>query len=336
MEERTIIAPDLPGAGAVGGDATRVMQSPVGPGGAMGYSDRTQQAITVTCPVCSTPNGPAEQYCQDCGFMFGSASGEVETLPDATQLPRLVDSTGREFLLNPGVNSVGREGTDVLVQDPTVSRRHAQLTLEGTQLTVEDLGSTNGTSVGGRKLTAGEKAVAYSGDTVKFGNILLTLTVPGGDARPAALPAGDTSAPAAPAEDRGEPVGVLALGDGTEYPLYSGVNTLGRRSGNQIQLADAFASGKHAEVVINADGTAEVVDSGSTNGTYIGGERLAANTPVALTDGMSVTFAKTPMTFRGAGGGAPAGTAAPAEPTLMPTLMGEEAPASEPGSSEPA
>jgi pSer/pThr/pTyr-binding forkhead associated (FHA) protein len=257
--------------------------------------------------------------------MFTSAA-MVEALPDASSLPRLVDSTGREFPLNPGVNSVGREGTDVLIQDGTVSRRHAQLTLEGSQLTVEDLGSTNGTSVAGRKLASGESAVAYSGDTVKFGNIILTLTVPGGDARPAALPAGDM-APEPPAEDRGEPVGALRLGDGTEYPLYSGVNVLGRRSTNQIQLADAFASGKHAEVVCQLDGTVQVVDAGSTNGTYINGERLAPQTPVTLLDGMAVTFAKTPMTFRAAGGGA-AGESAPATETAEPpTLLGGDVPA---------
>ncbi len=319
VEERTIIAPDLPGVEV--GDATRVIQAPMGPVGQVGYDDRTQQAITVACPVCSTPNGPAEQYCQDCGFLFGSAPGAVEPLPDASLLPRLVDPSGREFILNPGANTVGRDAADVLIPDATVSRRHAQLMLEGSQLTVEDQGSTNGTSVGGRKLTPGERAVAYSGDTVKFGSITLTLLLPGGDARPAALPPGDTEAPAP--EERGAPVGSLSLADGTAYPLYAGTNNVGRRSGNQIQITDAFASGKHAEVIARPDGTVQVVDLGSTNGTYIGGERLAPQAPVTLTEGMAVTFGKTPLTYRSAGGDlAAAVPAGPGNETSVPDTGG--------------
>ena len=301
-------------------DATRVIAGPgVAPAPGMGY-DMTQQAMTTTCPVCSTPNGPAERYCQDCGFMFGSAPGEVEPLPDLSQLPRLMESaSGRELALNPGVNSVGRESADVLLMDPTVSRRHAQITLENGHVVVEDLGSTNGSFVGGRRIAPGERATGYDGDSLKFGSVLLTLVVPGGGARPAE----EAAAPAAEAvvEDRGEPLGYVSLSDGTEFPLYEGVNTLGRRSGNQIVLADAFASGKHAEIVVQPDGTAELVDTGSTNGSFVAGERLAPNVPVALTEGLTVTLGKTPLTYRSAAPPAPADEALPGteeEPAYQP------------------
>jgi pSer/pThr/pTyr-binding forkhead associated (FHA) protein len=45
------------------------------------------------------------------------------------------------------------------------------------------------------------------------------------------------------------------------------------------------------------DGTATLVDVGSTNGTYVGGERLAHNAPTPLTDGMEIRFGKSAMTF---------------------------------------
>jgi pSer/pThr/pTyr-binding forkhead associated (FHA) protein len=132
--------------------------------------------------------------------------------------------------------------------------------------------------------------------------VALRLALPGGGGRPAALTAGPAeaavSAAPGPAPDRGEPLAVLALDDGTEFPLYEGVNTAGRRSTNQIVLADAFASGRHAEITLGADGTATLVDVGSTNGTFLAGERLAANEPVALEDGTSVTLGKTTLTFR--------------------------------------
>lgn len=292
MEERTMQA-DYPPAYPPAGDATQVFPSP-GDSMGMGYGDRTQQAITITCPVCSTPNGPGTAYCQDCGLMFGSAPTEVEPLPDVSQLPRLVDaSSGRELVLNSGLNSVGREGTDVLLPDPTVSRRHAQVTVEAGQLIVEDLGSTNGTFVGGRPVRPGERATAFDGDAVRFGSIHLVLALPGGASRPADAAA---PAPAIVAEDRGEPVAQLKLANGTEYHLYTGTNSIGRRSSNQIILADAFASGRHAEIDCSPDGTVVLTDLGSTNGTFVGGERLAPNTPVTLTEATQFRFAKSDAT----------------------------------------
>lgn len=265
-----------------------------------GYGEATQQAITITCQVCATPNGPGTAYCQDCGLMFGSAPAEVEPLPDVSQLPRLVDaSSGRELVLNSGLNSVGREGTDVLLPDPTVSRRHAQVTVESGQLIVEDLGSTNGTFVGGRPVRPGERAAAFDGDAVRFGSIHLVLALPGGAARPADA---GVAATAAVAEDRGEPVAQLRLANGTDYPLYAGANTIGRRSSNEIILADAFASGRHAEITCNADGTVILTDLGSTNGTFINGERLAPNTPVTLTEATQFRFAKSDATLALLGG----------------------------------
>ncbi len=296
MEDRTIVEPAMPAMGT--GEATRVMNVP--PAGGMGMGDATQHAITVTCPVCQTPNPPGEPYCQDCGLLFGSTPDEVEPLPDASQLPRLVEAaSGREFALNPGVNSVGREAADILLVDPTVSRRHAQVTLQGSEAIVEDLGSTNGSYVAGRRLAPGEQATAYNGDTVRFGNIHLSLTLPGAASRPEGAVAPAAAAPAVEAAaDRGPAVGSLVLADGTEFPLYEGANTLGRRSGNQIVIADAFMSGKHAEIRCAAEGSAELVDIGSTNGTFFAGERLAHHTPVALTDGTTFTMGKTPVTFR--------------------------------------
>jgi pSer/pThr/pTyr-binding forkhead associated (FHA) protein len=296
----------------------------------MGYGgDATQQAITITCPVCTTPNGPGTAYCQDCGLMFGSAPAEVAPMPDISQLARLVEpASGKELVLNTGVNTVGREGTDILLPDPTVSRRHAQVTLEAGQLIVEDLGSTNGSFVGGKPVRPGERATAYTGDAVRFGSIHLTVTLPGAAARPAAAaapadaPAAAPAAVPAPVDDRGGPVAALRLGDGTEYLLYRGVNSLGRRSTNQIVLVDAFASGRHAEINCD-DGGAVLTDLGSTNGTFVSGQRLAANDPTPISEGTVVRFAKTDVTF--ASRGLPASDV---EATMM-AMPTEEEPAPE-------
>lgn len=64
---------------------------------------------------------------------------------------------------------VGRGlGADIPLSDPTISRRHASLERAGEQVTVRDLGSSNGTFVNGSRVEAG---VLAPGDTVTFGKV---------------------------------------------------------------------------------------------------------------------------------------------------------------------
>jgi hypothetical protein len=62
---------------------------------------------------------------------------------------------------------VGRDpGCAIVFADPTVSRRHADLRVDGGVCRVRDLGSTNGTYTNGRPVTS---ARLRPGDTVTFG-----------------------------------------------------------------------------------------------------------------------------------------------------------------------
>jgi EmrB/QacA subfamily drug resistance transporter len=54
-----------------------------------------------------------------------------------------------------GAMIIGREGADIAVEgDTEMSRRHARLRVDGRRVLVEDLGSTNGTYVGDRRITS--------------------------------------------------------------------------------------------------------------------------------------------------------------------------------------
>jgi DNA-binding winged helix-turn-helix (wHTH) protein len=71
-----------------------------------------------------------------------------------------------------GVTIVGRdEGAGLVLDETTVSRRHAQIIVRGGTATIEDLGSQNGTWVNDRRL-AGPTALAH-GDRVRFGLALV-------------------------------------------------------------------------------------------------------------------------------------------------------------------
>ncbi|HJL02427.1 MAG TPA: FHA domain-containing protein [Polyangiaceae bacterium LLY-WYZ-15_(1-7)] len=62
---------------------------------------------------------------------------------------------------------VGRSrDCDLVLKDPTVSGRHARLAWEGDKILLEDLGSANGTFVGGKRIT---REHIRPGDEVRFG-----------------------------------------------------------------------------------------------------------------------------------------------------------------------
>lgn len=74
--------------------------------------------------------------------------------------------------LSAGANVLGRhEEVNVRIDAPSVSRRHARITIAaGEPASIEDLGSKNGTWVGGRRLEGGAAALT-DGDTLRLGKI---------------------------------------------------------------------------------------------------------------------------------------------------------------------
>jgi two-component system, cell cycle response regulator len=75
--------------------------------------------------------------------------------------------TGQVLSLSAGRYSVGRlEGSDLLLNDPSVSRRHARFVSDGDGYRIEDLGSSNGTYVNGELVS---QHWLREGDVVQFG-----------------------------------------------------------------------------------------------------------------------------------------------------------------------
>jgi adenylate cyclase len=84
---------------------------------------------------------------------------------------RLVSSSGdQSFELPPGRSVVVGRGvaTDIAIYDPTISRRHAELTSRGDAVEVRDLGSSNGTWINGSRIAAGR---LLANDSVTFGKV---------------------------------------------------------------------------------------------------------------------------------------------------------------------
>jgi regulator of protease activity HflC (stomatin/prohibitin superfamily) len=70
---------------------------------------------------------------------------------------------------------IGREG-DIVVEGDGISRHHARLVVAQGRMSLLDLGSTNGTFVSGRKLTAKEAAPLGASDTVGLGKTVVVTT----------------------------------------------------------------------------------------------------------------------------------------------------------------
>jgi hypothetical protein len=173
-------------------------------------ANKTDDAIT--CQVCGHSNLKGALMCSNCGAMlFGDLSRAAGTrnladeLPEFRTNPVFTASGSSKFTsdmtlrisvedkntnINVGVTSnrllIGRRDTlsghspDVDMEDYEgyrlgVSRKHAQLLLDDAneELTIQDMGSANGTFLNGVRLPAHRPHKIQDGDEVRLGNLNL-------------------------------------------------------------------------------------------------------------------------------------------------------------------
>ncbi|MEU9039052.1 FHA domain-containing protein [Streptomyces sp. NPDC048352] len=189
--------------------------------------------------------------------------------PGAATAPELVLETARGSTeMTPGRSyHVGRDPLcEICLEDARVSWHHAVLRPDGDHWTLEDEGSTNGTWADGQRVH--EWAVG-PGSELRFGSaqdgpraLLVSRTPP---AAAAARPS-RVSHPAMTGTFR-SPTSIRPL------PARTAVR-IGRDPGNDLVIDDLVVSRRHAELRALADGTYEIADLASHNGTYLNGARV--------------------------------------------------------------
>ncbi len=97
----------------------------------------------------------------------------MDANPSDAYAARLVVEQGPEleqtFTLGNAPQTIGRSANNgVVINDPEISRRHAQITPQGEGYVLEDLGSTNGTFVNGARLS--QPMALKHGDSISFGD----------------------------------------------------------------------------------------------------------------------------------------------------------------------
>ncbi|MDF1562645.1 MAG: FHA domain-containing protein [Deltaproteobacteria bacterium] len=211
---------------------------------------------------------------------------------------READGNETEYDLG-GEVILGRdESADIRLGDGSVSRQHARLFMEDGLCYLEDLGSSNGTSIAGRPVVGA--VVLEPGQEAQLGSFVIYIEDPdapsGGHqedfpATVAGAPALDSQGtfsgppPAAP-EGAPQLEGLGGVAYGQTWDL-STRNSVGRVEGNTIVLADPSISRQHAEVVLR--GASIVVrDLGSSNGTFVNDQPISG--PQEVFEGDIVRF----------------------------------------------
>jgi DNA-binding winged helix-turn-helix (wHTH) protein len=116
------------------------------------------------------------------GYAFSGAATDL-TARAATTDDRVrgwVIWEAGQVALKDGEHILGRDAdAAVWLDSPTVSRRHARISISGGVATIEDLGSTNGTYVRGHSLT--NPAELVDGDEIRLGSVVVKFRAVGAD-----------------------------------------------------------------------------------------------------------------------------------------------------------
>ncbi|HEY3773052.1 MAG TPA: DUF3662 and FHA domain-containing protein [Solirubrobacteraceae bacterium] len=110
-------------------------------------------------------------------MVHSTAERVAEGLADARGSRRrravLILGSKRLVVDDAGVTLGRSRSSDVMVDDPNVSRAHAEVRAHGSTWVLTDLGSTNGTRLNGRRVTQPE--VLGPGDQIEVGTTTLTF-----------------------------------------------------------------------------------------------------------------------------------------------------------------
>ena len=123
--------------------------------------------------------GGYDPYAQQQGYdPYGQQGGYggVQTRQMTASLT-LDDGSNRSYQLVQGANVIGRgQDAQFRLADTGVSRRHLEISWDGQQATLSDLGSTNGTTVNGTPVQTWQLA---DGDTIRVGHSALLFRAQG-------------------------------------------------------------------------------------------------------------------------------------------------------------
>lgn len=245
-------------------------------------------------------------------------------LEDALPAEPTADAGGRLLALSDGRAwdipaeglEIGRDpNCDVALRSSDASRWHASITPTVLGYVLRDT-STNGVLVNGRRID--DQRVLGRGDVIRIGDEEFRFEAapaqyePSPSLRLAAVPEARVSAEIAPAAAPSvRPAAPLlatleilnpGILHGRRFRIEHPLTHVGRGAHNEIVLGDESISGTHATIQRRASGWV-VVDQGSTNGTYVDGDRVVGES--VLRGACEIRFGGIKTLFRPLAGAGP-------------------------------
>ncbi|MGH7913875.1 MAG: FHA domain-containing protein, partial [Candidatus Binataceae bacterium] len=210
---------------------------------------------------------------------------------------------GRSFNIDRAVATLGRAEENVvgLFGDPGVQPRHAVIERRDNSYVLKNLAVQQGVFLNGNRI---ETAELNEGDRIRISDyeLIFHLKRASAGAHPAIVHR-DSAPASAPAPLTAPPhIGRMATpclvdAAGRSYELRSqAATTLGRAIDNDIVIADASVSRRHASIVPNNGGFA-LRDLASQNGTFVRGRRIDGTCQLA--NGDDVRLGDAPFMFHG-------------------------------------
>lgn len=143
--------------------------------------------------------------------------------------------------------------SNIVLNSEFVSSHHAEiLLLDSGEIILEDKNSTNGTFVGGKKITPNKEVTIQRGDYVKFADVELQWSR------------------------------VPALENTSKYKSILNIGTNFR---NDLVISGAFVSRFHATFKVAKDGKCYLTDLGSKNGTKVNGVKIQPGKEIRVKKG---------------------------------------------------
>ena len=138
------------------------------------------ESAASTCPVCGRPVHEATaEFPPVAGPLSEPSPGHTVDLDGPVLVVRRGPEVGERFYLDSARLTIGRDpASGIFLNDITVSRDHAVLTIAEGAVTIEDAGSLNGVYVNGASIT---RSTLHNGDQVQIGRFQMVFLSGGGE-----------------------------------------------------------------------------------------------------------------------------------------------------------
>ncbi|MGD2078634.1 MAG: FHA domain-containing protein, partial [Chloroflexota bacterium] len=196
---------------------------------------------------------------------------EIWITQGSRELYRQVLTDG-QFVLGRG------QDNEITIKNPNISRHHLQLEISGDQITVMDLGSTNGTRVDGRPLRPNQAASWKPDQQIQIGDLVLYARQDSGNGQH------DGQSPSQPEELAGTASGarpdnmLFAAVSANAHPPLTFLSRqpvlAGSAAGCAIRLQAANVAPHHCSILVRDDAV-QVTNLAQGQPTLLSGQNLA-------------------------------------------------------------